>query len=378
MKYSFVIPTYNNKALLLNTLEALNYQSPFKAGDFEAVIVDDGSNDNTYEYIKGINRNYSLRYFYIERNNSSCRAKTRNHGWKNASGEIIAFIDSDILVKTDYLYELNRCFSLSSDILVLGNRLMLDKPADFGDIASGEVFNKFHFASGNFKALEYRYFLFEMTSYNSSMMILPWTQVYSCNLAVPKKWLEETGGFDENFKGWGVEDIELGYSLYKKKVRIVINSRLEVLHQYHGDRNDLIITLEKIPGYDRNLEYFIAKHPVAVKMGKKYVFKFLKGEISDDKLFMDARANYVDINISNSDDPGIIMERALKTSSDGKFIPVINDFNENTDIDILLQLPGQASYPVKYYPMSKRLDRKKMVQFLKIEKNRQRQAASKT
>lgn len=64
MKYSFVIPTYNNRVLLKNTLEALNYQPGY--GYYEVIVVDDGSTDNSGEYIKGVNRNYDLKYFYLE------------------------------------------------------------------------------------------------------------------------------------------------------------------------------------------------------------------------------------------------------------------------------------------------------------------------
>ena len=292
--------------------------------------MDDGSTDNTRDYIKGANRNYRLQYHYLERTSDSCRAKTRNHGWKNASGEVIAFIDSDILVKPDYLTELDRCFSKSKDILVLGNRLMLENPVSHNEITSGDVFRKYHFDSHHFNILEYRYFLYETTSYNSNMMMLPWTQVYSCNLAVPRKWLESVGGFDENFKCWGVEDIELGYALYAKKVQIVVNSRLEVLHQNHGHRNDLIIVKEKIPGYDKNLEYFFTKHPQAVKMNRKYAFKFLKGEISDDKLFMDVGVRYICANFTREEELESIKELVLNTSTEEKTYLVINDYNANS------------------------------------------------
>ncbi len=379
MKFSFVIPTYNNKYLLNNTLEALNSQIYPGSGEYEAVVVDDGSTDDTHDYIEGVNKNYSLKYYYLERDKNSCRAKTRNKGWKNASGEIIAFIDSDILVKPDYLYELNRCFSINRDILVLGNRLMLDKPVTPSEVSSGEVFKKFNFDKNKLSLLEYRYFLYETTSYNANMIMLPWTQVYSCNMAVSKKWLESAGGFDENFKSWGVEDIELGYALYEKKVGIVINSKLEVLHQNHGDRNDLIISEDKIAGYDRNLEYFFDKHPDAVKMRKKFAFKFLKGEISDDKMFMDKSVNYIKVDFKNKYELEFIKDIVIKMSTGKKYIPVINDYNEKTDLDIWLQhQSGDDLRRAKYYPMSKRLDRDKMMRFLKIEKERQKQAVSKT
>jgi len=376
MEFSFVIPTYNNKTLLRNTLEALNYQKGFNRKDYEVIIVDDGSTDDTWETIQEVNQNYELKYYYLPRNNLSCRAKTRNYGWKNASGEIIVFIDSDILIKSDYLSELKRFFSKSTDFLVFGTRLMLNESVNLQDISSGKVFRKYQFDSENFNILEYRYFLLETSSYNAKMIMLPWTQVYSCNMAVPKKWLELIGGFDENFKDWGLEDIELGYALYEKKIQIAVNSKLEVLHQNHGEGNDLIIKKEKMPGYERNLAYFLKKHPQAVKMEKKYAFRFFKGEISDSKLFMDLGTDYLYINFREPDKLEYIKDLVLNTSMEGKRILVINDYTENTDLDVWLQLPRKENILVKYYPASKRLDRKKMINFLKMEKKRLKELES--
>jgi glycosyltransferase involved in cell wall biosynthesis len=91
-----VIPAYNNKLLLRKTLEALNYQIGYGRNDYEVIIVDDGSSDGTCDYIKNVNRNYNLKYFYLERCDDSGRARARNYGWKKASGDIIIFIDSYI------------------------------------------------------------------------------------------------------------------------------------------------------------------------------------------------------------------------------------------------------------------------------------------
>ncbi len=169
MKYSFVIPTYNNRVLLKNTLEALNYQPGY--GYYEVIVVDDGSTDNSGEYIKGVNRNYDLKYFYLERGKDSCRAKCRNHGWKQSAGEIIVFIDSDIVVRPDYLSELNRCFSMKNDIAVIGNRLLLNTPTTYEEIIRGDIFTKNRFDNRNFDILEYRYFFYESASYNNSAIM---------------------------------------------------------------------------------------------------------------------------------------------------------------------------------------------------------------
>ncbi len=109
-KVSVIIPTYNRANLLPRAIESVLKQT-FK--DFELIIVDDGSTDNTKEivnnYIKKDNR---IKYIYQE--NSGGPAKPKNTGIKIAKGKYIAFLDSDDewfinkLKKQYHLYEDNK------------------------------------------------------------------------------------------------------------------------------------------------------------------------------------------------------------------------------------------------------------------------------
>lgn len=376
MKYSFVIPTYNNRVLLKNTLEALNYQISYGKKDYEVIVVDDGSSDDTFDYIQGINRNYSMKYIYLERCADSCRARTRNQGWKQAKGEFVVFIDSDILVRRDYLKELTRCFSLSKNIMVIGNRLMLNEAVQFSDIVSGVVFDKYQFDPTKYDLLEYRYFLYESTSYNSNAIMCPWMQVYSCNLAIPRKWLKKVGGFDENFKFWGMEDLELGYRLYKRKLQLVINYRLETLHQYHGPRRDLVIQPDKIKGYEVNIDYFINKHPNALRLPRKYAHKFFKGEISSDKMLMDIGLKKYLLEFRKGDNLKKFKKGLMKALSKDQIQNIVIDYAEDANLDIWVQLLGlNTMNTVRYYPASRRIDVRGMMDYLKAERSRQRMLA---
>lgn len=55
---------------------------------------------------------YELKYIYLERCMDSCRSRAINYGIKMAEGEIIIFIDADIIVKKDYLVRVEKCFSI--------------------------------------------------------------------------------------------------------------------------------------------------------------------------------------------------------------------------------------------------------------------------
>lgn len=91
---SVVIPTYNRKDFLKEAIESVLKQKDVKK---EIIIVDDGSNDGTYEEIK----NYPVGYFFQENKGP---ASARNLGIKNSKGDFIAFLDSDDLWLEDKLF----------------------------------------------------------------------------------------------------------------------------------------------------------------------------------------------------------------------------------------------------------------------------------
>ena len=94
--FSIVIPTYNRADLIEKSINsALNqtYQN------FEIIVVDDGSTDNTEEVVKKIISN-RIKYFRIV---NSERAAARNFGIDKSMGDYITFLDSDDIYYPDYL-----------------------------------------------------------------------------------------------------------------------------------------------------------------------------------------------------------------------------------------------------------------------------------
>jgi len=86
---SIIIPTYNREKLIIKALDSIFAQT---FNDFEILIIDDASTDNTKEVIESL-ANPKIKYFRLEKNSGQCVA--RNYGIKRASGEFIAFLDSD-------------------------------------------------------------------------------------------------------------------------------------------------------------------------------------------------------------------------------------------------------------------------------------------
>ena len=102
MKISVVIPAYNDSRKLERLLVSLKKQT-FK--DFEIIVVDDASADNTYDVAK----KYANKV--IRNNRNQGPAITRNIGIKNSDSSIIAFTDSDCEASLNWLENILNHFS---------------------------------------------------------------------------------------------------------------------------------------------------------------------------------------------------------------------------------------------------------------------------
>jgi glycosyltransferase involved in cell wall biosynthesis len=87
---SIILCTYNRAKLLSNAIRSVIKQTE---QDWELIIIDDGSNDNTYNIVKQFLR-YDSRIVYFYHSNQGL-AKARNRGLAIANGEFICFVDSD-------------------------------------------------------------------------------------------------------------------------------------------------------------------------------------------------------------------------------------------------------------------------------------------
>jgi glycosyltransferase involved in cell wall biosynthesis len=90
-KISIIIPTYNSEKTIIRALESVFRQERLNEDfTFEVLICDDGSTDKTIE----ICSNYSVRILKNDRHTGGPNAG-RNNGIRNATGDIIAFLDHD-------------------------------------------------------------------------------------------------------------------------------------------------------------------------------------------------------------------------------------------------------------------------------------------
>jgi len=95
-KVSVIIPTYNRSKLLKQTIDSVLNQT---LGDFEILVIDDGSTDNTEQVAKAFDDS-RIKYFYKQNGGVS---SARNWGLRKAKGRYICFLDSDDLWPKDFL-----------------------------------------------------------------------------------------------------------------------------------------------------------------------------------------------------------------------------------------------------------------------------------
>lgn len=102
--FSVIIPTYNRANHIALSLQSVLDQ---RYRNFEVIIVDDGSTDNTDQVVNSIHDD-RIRYFKIL---NSERGAARNFGVRNAIGDYVTFLDSDDMLYPHYLGNAARCLT---------------------------------------------------------------------------------------------------------------------------------------------------------------------------------------------------------------------------------------------------------------------------
>ena len=131
--FSVIIPTYNQASLLKQAISSVINQS-FQ--NFEVIIIDNHSNDNTYEVVKSF-KVKNLVYKKIQ--NYGVIGKSRNEGIKLAKGEWLAFLDSDdtwysqrLEIISNFIKENNTYEVISTDELIIDKMINKEKIWRYG------------------------------------------------------------------------------------------------------------------------------------------------------------------------------------------------------------------------------------------------------
>ena len=143
MKFSLIVPVYNTEQYLDKCLSSI-FENTYK--NYEVIIVNDGTKDNSGEIIKKYIEKYD-NIIYVKQENEGL-SSARNEGVKKATGDYICFIDSDDYIEKDMLKVLNDNLSDEPDLLryqlreIYNDRIIDCNETGFYTTDSIDAFNK--------------------------------------------------------------------------------------------------------------------------------------------------------------------------------------------------------------------------------------------
>lgn len=222
---SVIIPTHNHAHFLPRTINCVRNQT---FNDYEVIVVDNGSTDNTRQIIESMEWD-KLRYIYQK--NSGSAAGSRNTGLRLAKGKYIAFLDSDDIWYASKLAKVMDVFLSDPEIDVICN----DEKLRVGDKITSYL-----------KYGPYENSMFEK-------MLFFGNRLSGSATTVKRELMLKIGGFDESKKYVHVEDYDAWLSLAKLGCRFYFineplgeyvlhdsNLSYEIGRQMHNLRNVLL------------------------------------------------------------------------------------------------------------------------------------------
>lgn len=188
---SVIIPTLNRAKYLRAALESILNQTLDKKL-YEIIVVDNGSSDHTKEIVEELNRLYQnrIRYFYDPKPGLHIG---RHVGMKESRGDILSFVDDDIIAFPHWLESVLNSFESRSDVALVGGRILpayeVDPPTWYESLWDTNDFGK----------VEGWLTLVDLGEREKE---IPPDYVYGCNFSIRKKILEECKGFHPDYMPW--------------------------------------------------------------------------------------------------------------------------------------------------------------------------------
>ncbi len=199
-RISVVMPVYNAERLLGECLAAVN-ASTFR--DYEIVVVDDSSTDKSRE----IAASYGARV--VPSGGRLGPGRARNKGVEHARGDIVFFIDSDVVVRPDTLARLATAFDRDPGVSGL---MAVQSPA-----------MRFRNLCSVYKNLWMHYTYVRRAGEDVPLF-------YTTAAAIRRAAFIASGGFDANYVDPNIEDTDYGQKLAQQGYRVQILPDLEVEH----------------------------------------------------------------------------------------------------------------------------------------------------
>jgi len=199
-KVSIIVPVFNRENFIKDCIDSLLDQT---LEDYEIIIVDDGSTDQTPCILEKIN-NPKVRVFLNSRNRGP--SFSRNRGMDEAVGKIFILTDSDCIVKPNWLEEIIKPFADNYDIVITGGKIIDPDPTNYWEFVNKGT-NRIACRSGFVK------------------------NVVGCNMGMRAEFAQEHP-FDERIRFPGGEELDLVMQAYREDKKVYYTDKALVIHHH--------------------------------------------------------------------------------------------------------------------------------------------------
>lgn len=245
IKISVILATFNRMDSVIDTLEGLRCQTLNKE-EYEVIIVDDCSTDETAHKVNDYIRGYFLKQWkYVRNDGKKGHPGAINKGISCANSVLLAFIDDDIVPVPEWLESHLSCQKkYNFSVAVVGS---IKYPDDWIKRSNLVRYHNSTYLGQN-----------RMTGLASKGVGMPPKYLSGGNFSVPKYIIEKIGFFNEDL--WRGNDTELGIRLVNNNIKIIYEPHALVVH-YSERIYDYDKWIKEFKNfYVESASYFISKY----------------------------------------------------------------------------------------------------------------------
>ncbi|MGB7606368.1 MAG: glycosyltransferase [Lutisporaceae bacterium] len=250
MKLSVIIPAFNNVEYVHMTLTALKQQRT-TFNDWEVLLVDDSYDNQMSQF-----ETWDFPSLRVINKEHSGRTDTRNVGITSSLGDILVFMDSDMIVESDFVQSHYEKHQDSNCDILLGkvNHISFEHLEDVRKIVYSEtqsISEIENYVVGD-SYLDLTSLLYSNPEVSKR---IGWICCLFSNCSVKRKAIEKSGLFDTEFIGWGLEDIEMGYRFHLNGYSFQHSNQVKNYHVDHATNGDRMLS-----DMSANLKRMYKKH----------------------------------------------------------------------------------------------------------------------
>lgn len=245
---SILILNYQTKTATENCIESLfkHYKEELEEERYEILVLDNGSKDGSYEYLKKLEKKIP-GLLVLESKENLGFGMGHNYLSKKANGRYLLFLNSDTIVKDTGINKMIEFLDKESGIGIMGAKLTLINGKIEASIGKFYTpFNLFLMLLG-FERLGF------VRSSSQSKEVVDW--VSGGAMMTRKDLFEKLDGFDNHFFMY-MEDMELCFRLKKQNSEVFYFPDIGIVHSQHGSSNRQYAILNIYQG----ILYFYKKH----------------------------------------------------------------------------------------------------------------------